>query len=157
MAYPRHQRSRDFKFLRRVGGNLTLTSATYADVDTTLDLTLAAQIGDVIEYAVLGLFGAENNSANLDGYSVVSGAVVNPWAASGTGTAYTGWYKPVTASAWPFGGSVMKALVAGDLSAGTVTLRLRGRRDGSTNVSVFGTTDIPLNVWAKNLGPQDPN
>lgn len=141
----------------RTGGNLTLNSTAWANVDTALDLTLIAQVGDVVECAVAAYFGeAEAVSGSLDFWTVVSGAAVNPVGSDGTTTGYaTAWIVPSSVKHL-LSGSMMRILDATDISAtGTVTLRLRYRTDGAANKVVRATVAMPLKVWAKNLGPQE--
>jgi len=158
MSYPRNLRSRDFKTALRSSGDLTLTSAAFAAVDTGLDLTLAAQVGDVIRYepSLLWAVQANGGAAFLDVGTVVSAAVVNRFSNNSQG--WGGWYsqstlKPVSGPAW-------YTLVAGDISANTVTLRLLyaiGSPSPSRVMYASVASGMFVNVLAANIGPVDPN
>lgn len=161
MGYPRHQRARDFKVFTRTSGNLTINSTTWADlptIGTTWDAVLTAQTGDVIEVCVTGITGAEAVSSYFDVATIVSAAPVNYFATAGgaSGQGIPGAVGQALSNIY-FLGIYMRTLVAGDISAGTVTLRLRYRTNTATDRTIFATADVPLQFWAKNLGPQDPN
>lgn len=163
MSYPRFQRSRDFKFFQRTAGNLTVNSTTWADlptIGTTWDAVLPAQAGDVIECGLVAFVAPSGTTYTImDVASIVAGAAVNYW--GGWSGASTGWgvqaWLGVNTVGHSKGGSVMKTLVAGDLSAGTVTCRLRYRTDNAANQTLCGDAIQPLQFWVKNLGPMDPN
>ncbi len=168
MAYPRHQRSRDFKFFTRTVGNLSLVPAgnIWADLPTigaTWDAALTAAIGDVIE---VGLSATSDHIAGtntfFDVFSMISGAVVNSFAsgvaAINTSTGISSWWHSNAIAGQKSAGSVMYTLQAGDISGGIVIARLRYRNDGTTAArNLYGTAAMPLQFWAKNLGPADPN
>lgn len=52
---------------------------------------------------------------------------------------------------------MLYTLNTGDISDGTVTLRLYYRQSSSTNRSLSAVSVLPFQVYAKNLGPADPN
>lgn len=161
MTYPRYQAARAFKFFTRVAGSLTLNSTTWANlptIGTTWDAVLAAQVGDVIRVEMTGLFGVEAVEGNLDIVSIVSAAPVNYWGGDGgvSSNGVAGWYGPASAYA-SFGGSVRRTLLAGDISAGTVTLRPRYRTATAANKTLFASSAATLHFAVDNLGPVDPN
>lgn len=160
MAYPRFQRARDFKFANHTSGHIILNSVSWANVDTLLDMVLVAQSGDVIEYGISSGFSNENTNACLDVATVVSGSVVNTFSKQGpespTSEGIQAW-RGINSQYDIIGGSVMYQLQAGDISSGTVTLRLRYKTLAATNKTIYGADDSRLCVWAKNLGPRDPN
>jgi hypothetical protein len=139
---------------RRTTGNLTLNSTTWADVDTGLDLTLADVVdGDVVEVSVSCRWNDESPEGYLDVASIVAGAPVNYWATGGN-DAYAGnpgWHGAASAGTGA-SGVIQKAIVSGDLSAGTLTLRLRYRTSAASNKLLFAGTSYPLIFEAKNLG-----
>lgn len=143
---------------RNSGGNITLNSATFAAVDTSLDIVLPASAGDSIEVGLGGIFDVQTVSAVLDVASLVSAAAVSWWATDGTSSAYSLWYRPASlpaSTSLAFSGSLIRTLVSGDISGGNVTLRIFGRRDTS-NCNILIAAGIPLHFWAKNLGPPSP-
>lgn len=162
MAYPRFQRARAFKFSRHTSGNVSVTSTSWANFDTGLDLVLDAQTGDVVEVGLSALGDSAGTAADIlfDAGTLVSSAIVN---VVSTGTSENGssdgvaaWYcyRSMLAGA---GGSVMYALQAGDIASGTVTLRVRVRLSSAGSRSVLASTNDPVCFWAKNLGPVDPH
>lgn len=166
MSYPRFQRARDFKRTVRTAGNVTF-GTTIFNVDTAMDITLTAQVGDAIECSVSGSWNtlATGSDANLSVATVVSGSVVNyiTGLTLVVGSGVPGWYAPnrnTTAgvSSIPLTGSAPPyVVVAGDLSGGAVTLRLRGIGGGTGSHVLNAVTATPFWFWAKNLGPMDPN
>lgn len=166
MPYPRFQRSRDFKFARRTSGNITLNSTAWANVDTGLDLTLKAQVGDVVEATINGFVGVENVVALFNVVTVVSGSVVNAFDAAGAEIAGSeglgGWYaRADTSYGAILSGTAHYTIVSGDLAAGFVTFRLRYKTATATNRTLRAATPAAgahaLEWVVKNLGPVDPN
>jgi hypothetical protein len=162
-SYPRFQRARDFKFFTRTAGDLTINSTTWANlptIGTTWDITLTAQVGDTVEVGFSALLSPEAVVAVFDAVTVVSGSLVNSVASQTTpNDSYEGvaaWFA-TSSVAVGAGGVVMYTLLAGDVSAGTVTLRPRYRTSTATNRTLNAATNQPLQFWAKNLGPMDPN
>ncbi len=135
------------------------TSSAWTDVDTALDIVLTAKTGDWVECGLSGLWGSENFTYTLDVVSVVSGSPVNSWAEDGAPNnshqgieAWTSYPGSGTLLV-PFGGSIIKKLVSGDISSGTVTLRLRYNNGGSaSNKTLFGTAGDKFIFWARNHG-----
>lgn len=163
MAYPRYRVARTFKFFTRTAGNLTLNSTAWADLPTiasTWDLTLAAQVGDVIEAGISAVWGAEGVYGSIDVCTVVGGAYISAFggsATSGSSGSGVGAWNGVTTVNDGAGGGVLRTLTAADISAGTVTLRLRYRTNTATNKTLFASADNSFQFYAKNLGPADPN
>jgi hypothetical protein len=157
VAYPRFQRARQFKrVLHDIGGTITINSATLAAIGATPDIALAAQVGDVIEVGA-GIQAGDSvaNSIEFSGATIVSGNPVTYWH-GGTNTGSIGHWT-IRGGDYHAGGGVilLPPLVAGDIAAGTVTLRLLGR--APTARVIFANSTVPLLWWAKNLGPSDPN
>jgi len=148
----------------RTGGNVTVSSTTWAAVDTGLDLTLAAQAGDIIEYGVNGAWAGTTSTTVyglLDAATVVGGSVVNYFSSGSSSPATYGtlgwWGPPYTASNspdFPIPGPIQRTLVSGDLSGGNVTLRLQTAISAAGSRLLYAATTTPLRVFARNLGPQ---
>jgi hypothetical protein len=146
-----------FATARRTAGNLTLNSTNWADVSTSLDLTLAASSGDVIEVICSGLWNADAVQGDLDAVTVVSGSPVTSFATASAVTAGTGdgvgaWLGSVSVQA-QISGSVFLTLASGDVSSGNVLIRMRYRTTTAANKILIATTSIPFIVAARNLGP----
>ena len=54
-------------------------------------------------------------------------------------------------------GGQVYPLVAGDISGGQVTLRLRIKCSSASTKTLFATAASPFVWWAKNIGPVDPH
>lgn len=142
---------------RRTSGNLTLNSTTWANVDTGLDLVVPAQAGDVLHASFSGLWGGEAVAGVIDVATIVAGSPVNYFGSAGgaSGLGLGGLFGPSTTDAgsenFPIGGAAQYAVQSGDISGGTVTLRLRYRTGSASNKTLFGTTDIPFQWSVVNL------
>lgn len=169
MSRPRYRLARAHKRVRRTSGNLNLLSTgagdTWMNFDTGLDIVLAAEVGDDIECGINGSSFAAANIAYLNVVTLVGGAPAGSFAATAAapgaiGAPYgvPGWVIPSGVDAF-LSGSVMKTMVAGDLSAGTVTLRLRYATNNIVTTRVINADGANwfFEFWAKNLGPADPN
>lgn len=164
MATPRTTPSRAYKRVAYTGGNFSLTATAITAVHATaLDIVLAAQVGDQIEYGISALYGNEAQFAGFDVYTVIAGAPVNSLgpglsASLAAATGVSGWYMTAPASFDRLSGSVVgPALVAGDIDAkGEVTLRLYYAKSNATPQTLRANTLQPLHVFAKNIGPADP-
>lgn len=161
MSYPRYQAARGFKTARRTAGNVSSPTG-WGNFDTALDLVLAAQVGDYIEASVSAFVNSENGEVALDVGTLVSAAIVNVFSTgtteSSTGSGVAGWFQSNSIFN-SIGSPILYPLVAGDLSAGTVTLRLRIRNTNAPGAgkSIRANAAQPF-VWTvKNLGPADPN
>lgn len=152
--YPRYQLSRAFKFVRHTG-TTTFSTTSWANFNTATDITLEAEVGDVL-YADL--------SANFDDQSavmcrcnlvtVVAGSPVNGWDTLTTPVnADLGlWFSSTVAEYIQFGLPNRYTVVAGDISGGLVTVRIRGRMNAA------GSRGINVDQWAlENRGPVDPS
>lgn len=139
----------------RTSGDITINNASWANLDTGLDIVLTAKTGDVVEVGVSGAVSNTAFGAQFDIVSVVSGSPVNNWShdAAEVSTNYgvPGWYCPSGASQ-QLAGSLTKVLQAGDIAAGTVTVRVRYKQPSAGNRVVSANTDIPLIFWARNHG-----
>lgn len=146
----------DFAQIRRSTGSYTINGTTWADVDTGLDLVLAASSGDVVEFSLSGLAGSEATDLFLDVVTWVSGAPVTSFATLGAvGAASQGVlaWRGVGSALENLGGNAFVELAAGDISSSTVTLRLRARTNTAVNKTLFGSADVSLLIAARNHGP----
>ena len=165
MTYPRFQRSRDFKTWIRTAGDLTLNSgaAVWADlptIGTTWDTALAAQTGDVLEANLSGIIDSAAVIAYFDVVTIVSAAAVNSFgsqtAVANANKGVMAWYSAISVLN-NLSGPAFYTLVAGDLSGGLVTCRLRYQTLTATNRNLHATVDYPLQFTVRNLGPVDPH
>lgn len=157
--YPRFRRSRDHKTARRTSGDLTLNSTTWADLDNGLDLVLAAREGDSIEVGISAQAAEEALDGYLDVATVVAGSPVNYFGTAGGASdrGIAAWILAVSAVSSP-AGAIHRTLTAGDIDGGTVRLRLRYRTSSASNKTLRASSAIvPLQWYAKNLGPPDPS
>lgn len=133
-------------------GNKTLSSTTWANLDTAMDLVVSAAIGDLIEITLNGFYENQNSLAVMDCMTLVSAVGVS-WFGSGEPTTGTGdgigsWISPQAAAYTGIGASAHHVVVSGDISAGTVTLRLR-YRVATTSIVLRANSIDPLMFTAK--------
>ena len=140
---------------QKTDSNKTTTSTTPVDFDTATDITLPATTGDVIELSISMLMQhAYASYQATDVATVVSGSPVNyvsgtAFASSGQGVSA---WRLETEETTSVSGSVRYTLVSGDISSGTVLLRLRIKVSGNTGIWLCGA-DYPAMFMARNLGP----
>ena len=145
----------DFATAKRTSGNITANSTSWANVDTGLDLVLTAASGDYIECGFSAFMANQAVNLGIDVASIVSASPVNYISGGGGASDYgvQAWLAGDTGHATAVGGSILYLLVSGDISGGTVTLRLRYRTGTASNRTINATTAQPLHWWAKNIGP----
>lgn len=158
MAYPRFQRSRDFK-LNVVNTQFAITSTSWVDATGATDIILTAQAGDCIEVGLEGLY----QGLGIIEYKYIDVAIVTggtPGTHFGhnssepsTGEGIHAWYGSGQSGDFQaVGGGTVYELQPAHIESGKVTLRLRVRGETTT------TRDVVIyRWWAKNLGPQDPH
>lgn len=140
----------------RTSGNVSINSTTWVDVDTGLDLVLPAVVGDRVQVGLSGFASNEAVVLYLDVVSVVSSAPVNSWgrdAAPDNGHSGVGAWLTFATSDRKIGGTTdPRPLLAGDISGGNVTLRLRARTFSASARIINADSNGPLRVWAVNFG-----
>lgn len=161
MAYPRHRRSRAHKFFIRTAGDITLSSAalTWTDlptITTSWDASLQAQVGDTLEASISGVIDAAAVISYFDVQTIVASTPTNSFGSQTTvanaNKGVVGWYCAINVLN-NLSGSAMYAVVAGDISGGLVTCRLRQQQASTTTRNLHATVDYPLQFSVKNLGP----
>lgn len=148
----------DFAMVKKTAGDYTsLTSSTWANVDTSLDLVVAARAGDYIFVSLSALHGSAAQQHFIDCAIIVAGAVQHS-VGSGeitttTGEGIMGWGKESGTLSWVQGAATVPYLVqSNDVVNGTVTLRLRYRASGA--VTLYASAGNPLFFWAMVLRRQ---
>lgn len=142
---------------RRTAGNTTVNvTGSWMNVNTALDLVVPAAVDDLIEVTVCGVWGLEAPTGLLDVVSIVSGNPVNSWGVGGAVVAnpntvmgVQAWYGPGSVN-HVMNGSIAKRIVAGDLSGGNVTLRLRTALTSAGSKTLYASTTLPFLVQAVN-------
>ena len=147
-----------FAMARRSSTDIVMNSTNWANLDTGLDLTLNAAAGDVIEVACSGLARTEDVDTSLDVVTVVSGSPVSSFGSAAAVVVATtfgvqAWRMLPAATFNTISGSAFYTLLAGDVSGGTVLLRLRYRTYLETNKTMVAESTTHFVVSAKNLGP----
>src|SRR5262245_3614800 len=94
---------------------------TFVDVDNTLDLTVKAATGDILEVSIQSMVQQQPPALYLNAYTVVGGSRVNR--IEPAVSAPSGWSAPANLLAY-LAGSYQYAVKAADVSSGTVQLRL---------------------------------
>jgi len=143
---------------RRTSGDLVLGSSTWINVDTGLDLVIpgTSRVGDLVQVGVSIHYASALVQSFLDFVSLDGvPAPVNSWAQDGVESVTATGISALIAEngfASNNGGSIIRALVSGDLQSGVLTLRLRYRGSSATSRTLLANTNVPLHVWAINHG-----
>lgn len=151
-----------FKFLRITAGTWTIPTSWGTIIATTYDITLPAQVGDVLQVSLNGWHQLNTMNRYLDVASVVSGTLTNYYGQGGstpTGTylGVGGWRGLNNSSVYNgIAGSIMYTVVAGDLVNGFVTSRIVGKADSGTPV-IDVSANQPLFFSVENIGSQKPH
>jgi hypothetical protein len=142
---------------KRTAGNVTLNSTTFVNIDTGIDLTIAAAAGDTLEVTMSVRADAGSGPyCVLDFHTIVGGSPVNSVAAEAaagtTNVGFPGWstgnVRASTNGYTHFSATKQYTVQAGDISGGNVTLRLRGFSGGSVTLAA---SDPYLYVAVVNL------
>lgn len=146
----------DYAFVQRTAGNVTTNNTSWTDVTGPMDLTMTAATADRVHVCLSGgAYGTEAVTLNLTAMTIVSASPVNDIATGTTPSNTTlgvGAWRAPSGAPMAYGGGMIYALQAGDISGGTVTLRLRYRSASATNRTLTAS-DPPLFFYAFNLGP----
>lgn len=141
--------------LKRAAGDITLSTTGWQNLvgDGSLDLTIAAAAGDVLEYSVSLYANAGANSVVFDGATIVGVNPVNYLAGDGSATSsgIAGLFAQ-SGEAGGYGASVMYTVQAGDVSAGLVTVRLRARPANTTARIIASSAATQLQIALRNWG-----
>lgn len=145
------------QIVTRTAADLTLTpgNANWNDLGTISDLVLkGVRPGDMVEVSLSSAWDAAGTFRNLDVASIVSSSPVNYWGTNdGTPVNGVNAWRGFSGTARPFGGSVMRRVVAGDIAAdGSLTLRFRYKLNSATT-TVLTASAPALQAFARNLGP----
>lgn len=170
MAYPRGQLSRNFKFVSRNAGDITvntpintwqeLAAETGGPGTGNFDLIISAQIGDVIACGVNMLVQSTAVDLFLDFKTMVSGSPVNSVVAQGLTATTTPPYGPWYAAASTLSrlaGDILYTVTTSDVPSGLVTFRPYVATATATNRLVYAGANHLLQFSIKNLGPAKPN
>lgn len=139
----------------KTDGDFAVSDTSWADVDSSIDLTVAAAAGDrlLIGLNARWIDGGADEYGFLDAVTMVSGSPVNYVSGAGSsGEGVPSWAITNSDGKSSIGGSVMYEVQAGDISGGEVTLRLRKKAGGITpNLTVRADTTVPLHWNVVNL------
>lgn len=135
------------RYRSEAGGNFTLNSTSWTNVDTGTDLVVPAQAGDVLEVGI-NVIHDSGTTAYLDVATIVSGSPVN-FVSGGGGTSgeqgLVGW-RCETGITSPISGVAQYVVQTGDISGGNVTLRLRYRTFAATDKILYRSSGVPF-AW----------
>lgn len=139
----------------RSSGNVTINGTSWANVDTGLDLTIAAAATDWLAVSVSGRLAAGSATTHtfFDIATIVSGSPVNYFGVGG-GASDEGLNGLRIADTLdlPLAGTYLYQVQAGDISGGNVTLRLRTRQGVAGNRAFVAGSTNPFKWWVANLG-----
>lgn len=140
---------------RTTAGSIVANGTNWANLDTSLDLTLTAITGNFFLLLLNGLWSNEAYSGFLDVVTVVGGSPINSIAdqatPSNSNQGIQSW-RGILSVFSNIGGGVVYSVVAGDISSGTVTFRLRVRTSAANNKTLLAAAATPLIFSGVNLG-----
>jgi len=143
----------------RTAGNVTAPAGnTFGNFDTGIDLTVRAKAGDVLDVGINGQAGdgATDRGTIEWNFALLNGTTETNWAAGAVGSSTTiGSWTIRSGSFFGQSAALRYVVKAADVSAaGTVTVRLKVRTDGSTNGArvVFASAGVPFFWDVRNLG-----
>ena len=143
--------------VRFTGGNITMNnSGGFADLSTSLDLTIPAATGDILGINMAAILDAPSGSGNwtaFDAVTRVSGADTN-YVSNGTGTPDTlgvpAWFRWEIAET--LSGEWLYEVQAGDVDAGNVVLRFKYKTGSAANRVFRASSGQAAAVFVKNYG-----
>lgn len=139
---------------QRTAGNITVSTTTWANVDTGIDLVLPAAVNDVIEATVDGVYTLAAGSAPLmDARFVNSSTYFGSAVETNVGSGVGAWGGNAVTGVSVIGGAFSRTVVSGDISAGSVTVRLRVRLSAAVNQTIGAIAATPLVFFLRNRGP----
>lgn len=138
----------------RSSGNITINGTSWANVDTGLDLVIAAVATDWLAVSISGRLaaGAANTHTYFDIATIVSAAPVNYFGAGGVSDEGLNGLRVQDAQDSPLTGTFLYQVQAGDVSGGNVTLRLRTAQGVAGNRVFVAGSPNPFKWWVANLG-----
>lgn len=134
-------------------GNVTLNSATFADVHANLQATVPAAVNDwIFAYAHVMVQAVSNSETNFDVNITSAGT---PHRMAGTNAGAAGWYVcPSNVIFISVSGPLIYKVVSGDLSAGNFTGILQYRTSPASNRTFFSNgVDFIATFSLVNMGP----
>lgn len=129
-----------------------MASATLVNFDTGLDLVVDGAAGDLIEVGILVQAKTEAANGDFNVATIVSGAEVNRIGGTGTTGTIPAWTMRSTPNYFGSSGSATYVLQSGDISAGSVTLRLLALTGGGDSKQYFANSSQPFKWYVKNYG-----
>ena len=142
---------RGYQRVVRTAGSLTLNNTAWANTSTTLDLTLAATTGDVLESSINALWNNEAVIGYLNAVCVTGGAGFSTKIAN-TDNGVQSWAGRVSVFL-PTGAPAFRTALTGDLAGGNAIIRIRHRTATAANKVLLATTSNQLVHVARNHGP----
>lgn len=147
---------KDYDEVTVSGGDITMNQTAITGL-TGFDMTLTAATGDRVLYGISARLESVAVIEGFDVYTMLAGSRVNPFgsglsASLGSTAGVGGWLTPGTAQLL-LTGEVPRTLVSGDISSGTVILRLHYAGSAVTARKIFASSNQPAKVWATVLTP----
>jgi hypothetical protein len=131
----------------RTSGNLTLNNTSWTNVDTGLDLTVAAEAGDVVTLDLSAIVGGEGVNLYMTAATIVSAAVVNRITDGAFGIPSWGAYTTYV----PAAGAYQYTVQSGDIEDGNVTFRLQYQTGTAANKTLYANSNTALAWGVVNL------
>lgn len=151
------------KTTRYTGGDIVLSTTTgqWFNLQTALDVQIAANVGDVIECNLSLYCNAAATEVWFDVVTIVAAAAVSSLANAGAATAAPPYYgnpswKCTSGVVDKTGGPARMVVAAGDVVGGKVTFRVRYTVSDPVARTVFASANYFIQFGVKNLGPAAP-
>lgn len=140
------------------GGNITLNSATVANLTATQMTLSGVQTGDIVYYEISSTVTSTASSAKaFQVYTYVSGTRTNPFGvALGDGlttSGHLGWFIESETRPYQLSGLARYALQSGDISGGAVTVGLAYVGNNTNARTMNADANNPLEAYAWVIRP----
>lgn len=135
----------------RTSSSINFTSSGWQNVDTGMDLVFSdVKVGDYVTYSPNFYVGSAANALAFDVATIVSGSPVNYFGTAGGASddGVMAWYCPSNANV-PVSGEAFYVVQSGDISSGSLTLRLRVRPTNTTTRTISAVSTDPMRVAAR--------
>lgn len=143
------------QFLKRIltGGSYTFSTTTWADLDTSTDISLPATAGQLVTVSISGSWANQAVFGFLDVVTVVANTPVRQ-ISSELAETVSSFGIPSCIGApsvqLPAAATITLVLASTDLEGGSVLLRLRRRTATAAAKSLSATADAPF-IWSARI------
>lgn len=146
-----------YSFIRRTSGNFVFANTNWTAFSTAIDISIPAQVGDLItwtmKFATSGTQGGANMFYYLDGGVMNNSSFVRYLYGAAGGSGYGGWGPDGQAySDGPKQMEINTVVQSADLFGGTFTVRPYIRQYGASSTTIFAEANNPMWIEIFNHG-----